>query len=69
MQDLVSIDLDLLRLDAKQISACDTARVQALQAGASIANAQHAKYDHTRHAVCPVLAKTPQDTPDITLGP
>ena len=59
MRDLASIDLDLLRLDAKQISACDTARVQVLQSGASIANAQHAKYDHTKHAVCPVC-----DEPD-----
>ena len=53
MRDLSGIDLALLRSDASNLSALDTARLGSLRAGAFVSGEQQARFDLTQTGVCP----------------
>ena len=52
MQELSSLDLSLAHLDAGRLNPVEKARVNALQSGCYIVDAQHCKYDTTKTGQC-----------------
>ena len=52
MQGLHGIERSLTLLDTAQMSPLDKARLPALHSGAFISNAEHAKYDMEKFAIC-----------------
>ena len=52
MHDLIGIEPSLALLDRKSLSPLDLSRVHALQSGAFLAPAAHAKYDTSQAGIC-----------------